>query len=461
MPKVVKAEAMIKKLKDEIRYERSQIKKLKRSRIWRYSIFLRKVLVFLLTARKLLHVIKNGEKYIKMEDDLIKLNEKYKDTSEENKRLNEILRNKTVTENGLDQSKQNLQMLAKQAKETGELIPYLDHLVTSKKHSERYYEDAITIAARTFRNENRDLKKYVYTRALEGFNIKGFPEFLVREVSQDVELQKAASFSALLTMRARQKQLHPRLPEEILDNKQVAYQFVDLFNVRRPWVQSSYTKDDIPLIAKSVIKPDNGAGSRGVYLYFDSNKILDVKRGQELDSHDALDLMMEKDLNNGWVSEDKWLVEELITEHPNTRDPARDLKFYCFYGKVELILEVVRYPQVKYCWWNSNGERVYTGKYENELFKGNGVSMMDIKKAEEISFEIPAPFVRIDFLKSGNELVFGEFTPKPGNYDFFSYEMDHWLGDCYLRAQQSLVDDLVNGKQFKIYTTLTQDLLSN
>lgn len=65
MPKVVKAEAMIKKLKDEIRYERSQIKKLKRSRIWRYSIFLRKVLVFLLTARKLLHVIKMVKNILK------------------------------------------------------------------------------------------------------------------------------------------------------------------------------------------------------------------------------------------------------------------------------------------------------------------------------------------------------------------------------------------------------------
>ncbi len=62
---------------------------------------------------------------------------------------------------------------------------------------------------------------------------------------------------------------------------------------------------------------------------------------------------MEKDLETGAVDRDEWMIEELIYENRREKVPARDVKFYCFYGKVGIILEIVREPEVRHCWWNA------------------------------------------------------------------------------------------------------------
>src|SRR5699024_340527 len=131
--------------------------------------------------------------------------------------------------------------------------------------------------------------------------------------------------------------------------------------------------------------------------------------------------------------------------------PARDIKFYCFYGKVGLILEITRFPERNHCWWTVTGERVRTGKYDEDLFKGEGVSWEEIDLARNISLKIPAPFIRIDFLRSEKGLIFGEFAPKPGNYDEFDELTDKWMGDYFLEAQGRLMNDLLKGKVFQEY----------
>ena len=114
-------------------------------------------------------------------------------------------------------------------------------------------------------------------------------------------------------------------------------------------------------------------------------------------------------------------------------------------------MEISRYPELKYCWWTVNGERVRTGKYNNDLFKGKGCTEEEIELANQISLTIPAPFIRIDFLRSNNGLVFGEFTPKPGNYDEFDEATDKWLGDYFMEAEGRLLQDLLNGKKFSYF----------
>src|SRR5699024_10295225 len=136
--------------------------------------------------------------------------------------------------------------------------------------------------------------------------------------------------------------------------------------------------------------------------------------------------------------------------------PARDLKFYMFYGKVGVVLEIIRDPEVRHCWWNGNGERIFTGKYEESLFHGKGITPEEISMIESLSEEIPAPFVRIDFLTLEKGIVFGEFTPKPGDYDDFNIETDLLLGDYYLDAQARLEADLLQGKQFTAFKRLTE-----
>ena len=203
-------------------------------------------------------------------------------------------------------------------------------------------------------------------------------------------------------------------------------------------------------------------GSRGVYLIYSFRDIVDIKRQKKLSSWEELLKSMKQDLDTGSVAADEWFIEELIVGDARDSIPANDIKFYCFYGKVGLVLEINRYPELMYAWWTRSGERLRTGKYDGYLFRGDGVTEKEIALAENISKEIPAPFIRIDFLRSTDGLVFGEFTPKPGNYNEFSKETDQLLGDLFLEAEARLEEDLYNGKPFtrfrQFQANLEQDM---
>lgn len=209
---------------------------------------------------------------------------------------------------------------------------------------------------------------------------------------------------------------------------------------------------DIPRESNIVIKQSEGSGSKGVYLVFDHHrKIFDVMKSKMLDGWEHLELSIENDLQSKIVKKDKWIVEELLYENNDKKIPSRDLKFYCFYGRVALILEVCRYPEVKYCWWLSNGEKIKTGKYDKNLFDGEGFTQEDLQYVADVSKKIPAPFVRIDFLKTEKGLYLGEFTPRPGGYEGFSNYIDQFLGEYFLEAEGRLLNDLFNGKKFSEY----------
>ncbi|HIV81717.1 MAG TPA: teichuronopeptide biosynthesis [Candidatus Salinicoccus merdavium] len=347
----------------------------------------------------------------------------------------------------------------REMKSDAALMDYMEKAVVQKKQHEKNYNDALTYAGRLFMNAQDDYRRAVYSTLLSGLKIEDIPEFMMREAFTDnMQLKHAASFRASLNMRIRQSQLSGTLPEYVLDDKQSAYEFVDKLNIRRPWTSdSTYKADELKIEPSTAVKPADGAGARGVYLIHDFNDIIDLKRARKLDSKEALINSMKEDLDTGRVSEDDWMTEELIMEDKVNKTPGSDIKFYCFYGKVGLVLEINRYPELKYCWWTADGERIRTGKYDNEPFKGEGVTPAEIEMASEISKEIPAPFIRIDFLRSEDELVFGEFTPKPGNYGEFDDETDKWMGDYFLEAEGRLTYDLINQKAFSTYMELKQE----
>lgn len=344
----------------------------------------------------------------------------------------------------------------REMKNDASLINYIEEAVRQKRVHDENYIQALTYAGRLFMNDRDEYREVIYSMLLPGLKIEDIPEFMMREALTDnLELKQAASFRASLNMRIRQYQLTGSLPEYVLDDKQTAYKFMDKLNIRRAWTYDrTYKADELSLEPSTVVKPRDGAGARGVYLIHDYNDIIDLKRARVLDSKEALTDSMKEDLERGWVEEDDWMKEELILEDKEEKIPGSDIKFYCFYGKVGLVLEIKRYPELKYCWWTADGERIQTGKYENDPFKGAGVTQEEIEMASRISKEIPAPFIRIDFLRSEDGLVFGEFTPKPGNYDDFDVETDRWMGDYLLEAEGRLTNDLINQETFDTYLEL-------
>lgn len=342
-------------------------------------------------------------------------------------------------------------------KKEGKLLANLDRFIQDKKDLQENYREAVTYAARLYMREEDANRQLVYEKILASLTIEEIPEFIVREglIAEPIPIQSAASFRGSLSMRMRKTQLQGNLPEWPLDDKQTAYTFVENLNVSTPEMEGTvYTLETIPAQEGVVIKPADGAGARGVYLVHTLEDIFDVKDSTTLSSWSELIDHMQKDLQTEAVENDSWIVEQLVYESKREKRPARDLKFYSFYGKVGLILEIVRDPEVRQCWWTVEGERIGTGKYEESLFHGLGVTEEEIHLAKKISSEIPVPFLRIDFLRGEEGLVFGEFTPKPGNYDEFDERTDQLLGDYFLDAEARLVEDLLQGKEFRAYKEL-------
>lgn len=361
-----------------------------------------------------------------------------------------------------EQTTYAIQQQMRDMKQQGKLMTFLDTFIHDKNRHQHNYREALVYAARLYMQAETADQQMVYEKILSGLTIEEIPEFMIRaglvEAEEAMPLQQTSSFRGSLNMRMRKKQLQDNLAEWPLDDKQKAYNFVQSLDVPTPNVDEHlYTVDTLPVQEGIVIKPADGAGARGVYLVHTEEDIFDVKNAITLSSWSELIESMHKDLQLGAVSEDAWLIEQLIYENKSTKAPARDIKFYCFYGKVGMVLEIKRDPEVRQCWWTPAGERTHTGKYEESLFHGLGVSQEEIAMAEKISSEIPAPFLRIDFLRGEDGLVFGEFTPKPGNYEEFDQPTDQQLGDYFLDAEARLVDDLLQGKQFQQYKQFIQE----
>ncbi|WP_164218455.1 ATP-grasp fold amidoligase family protein [Virgibacillus sp. YIM 98842] len=443
---LIEKEAQIAKTEKEIKTNKKEIKNIEKSNTWKYSEPVRKMNDLFAAGKR----STDQSQYIKQLEAELETAEKERDQAKE--RMHELM---------LDDRKLNSQALVKKINETkldGGIIDFIDKTVKNKKQHDTNYRNALSYAARLYMNEENDYKNMVYSKALEGLKIEEIPEFMMRAgLSEDpIPLRQAASFRGSLNMRIRQMQLTGTLPEWLLDDKQAAYQFMDHLGVRIPKIsKQTYRLEEIPREGGIVIKPVDGAGGRGVYLVYSNNDIIDIKRSKKMHSWEELISSMKEDVLMGWVHHNEWFTEELILEDIQKKTPASDIKFYCFYGKVGIILEITRVPELRYCWWTITGERVRTGKYDEDLFKGQGVTQSEIEFASDISLKIPAPFIRIDFLRSENGLIFGEFTPKPGNYDDFDEKTDKWLGDYFIEAQGRLSNDLLNGKDFSAFKQFT------
>ncbi|OIJ21750.1 hypothetical protein BKP45_03365 [Anaerobacillus alkalidiazotrophicus] len=468
--KLIKREADVQRLQNQLKKiekEREIVSKnyktITTSPLWKLSWTLRMSLKLVkklwsstqtfLLGSKYMNVMKQNKE---LTETKIKLEIQLKSTKEKVKVANKSLQTYAKREQVLLMELQKLDQgellkYVKAAKENGQIIDCIDHLVENKAKHDEQYSTALKYAAKLFINADEEMKHLVYQKVLKGLKLEEIPEFIVRaaETSDTLQLHQVSSFRANLNMRARMKQLKEEMPEWILDNKVDAYSFVDEFELKRPWISDQrYLVSNLPEKEGIVIKPVDGAGARGVYLVLATNKIYDVKRSQMHHSYNELKMYIQEDLDLGWVQNDEWMIEELVYENEKEAIPARDLKFYCFYGKVGLVLEVQRYPEVNYCWWTASGERISTGKYEDKQFVGVGVTDAEVKLAATLSSQIPAPFIRIDFLKGQKGNVFGEFTPKPGNYDQFDSITDELLGEYYLEAEGRLMKDLLAGKEF-------------
>ncbi|GAA5098810.1 ATP-grasp fold amidoligase family protein [Wohlfahrtiimonas larvae] len=246
-----------------------------------------------------------------------------------------------------------------------------------------------------------------------------------------------------------------RLPTAVLDNKLVGYEFASLCGVpTAKIIQLDVSIDELKFSANTVIKPMAENASKGVFISYSSKKIVYLDRAIIHESAPFAKRYAKRLLKAGIVRHDRWMSEELLKDKKDGL--ARDIKFYCFYGKVGLILDTHREEEIRRCWFDVDLNYIDSGKYNSALFKGKRDTILKelIKKAEKLSLEIPSPFVRIDFLVCDSEVYLGEFTPVPAGYDLFNELWDKKLGNMYVDAAVRLGSDIGVGKIFQNYSMI-------
>lgn len=264
----------------------------------------------------------------------------------------------------------------------------------------------------------------------------------------------APSFKNQIHLESRKSFRSPEYSAWLLDIKTNTYRFADLLGVATPAMElDPVPLAKLPLEYGTVVKPLTGVMSQGVYLV-EHGRILDLPNNQIIGSIDELRVSMQSKIDSGQVRSDQWIRERLIQSDHAPTEPARDLKFYAFYGRIHLALETIRSPEVVRCWYDISENRIDTGKYTTNLFKGNGIPQEYFEIAEMISERVPAPFARIDLLASPDGPVINEITPKPGGSHLFAESVDRQLGDWLIAADARLRIDLLNGKQFSEFNAI-------
>ena len=279
--------------------------------------------------------------------------------------------------------------------------------------------------------------------------------------AHDVEVP--SSFHGCIHLRSRQRQLTMSeghdLPEWILNSKTPGNEFADLLGLHRPWRSpNAVSLDEAVPRPGMVLKPLGGGGARGVFAYEDDDTILEIGTGRTYNSIEKVRSRARELLEAGTIPSDAWVLEEVVLGQGRA-GLARDLKFYTFYGRVGLALEIDRFPAPQHCWWTREGEAVDVGKYRDTSFAGTGPTPEDIALAEWVSAQIPAPFIRIDFLVGHSGALFGEFTARPGGLHQFRRDVDRWLGDEFQRAQVRLEADLAAQQTFEQFARVRPPVL--
>ena len=274
-------------------------------------------------------------------------------------------------------------------------------------------------------------------------------------------LVQASSFRVNMIRRRRMKQLGPVPDRWLTSSKAAVYSFTDSIGIIRPATIVTAKFEDIPRRDGIVIKPLHGNASRGVYLIISENRIRSVYRYKDLSGWEELEKCVREDITNGIINDDVFNVEEYVYDDTEKIIPARDLKFYTFYGEVGLVLEVSRYPVRENWWWSAEGKPVETGKYELAKSTGYGITPEQIEIAKNISLQIPAPFMRIDFLKGHDQIYFTGFCSAPGGFENFDKQTDKRLGDLYLKSEIRLQNDLLNGKDFAHMRAINDKVRTN
>ena len=205
--------------------------------------------------------------------------------------------------------------------------------------------------------------------------------------------------------------------------------------------------DEIELMPESILKPEKGSASKGVFFVDGSLKLHSMVTSQVYETLETARSEIERFSQS--ISTARWILEEAILTDQG--EPAVDFKAYSFYGVVGLVLEIDRFTSSgrNLAAYSETGRQIKIGPKYGTI-EGSGLPDGIREISRRVSLAAPVPFVRIDFHYGRNGLYLGEITPHPGGTyagDLFE-EIDIMLGQHFADAKARLYIDFLNGKKF-------------
>ena len=268
-------------------------------------------------------------------------------------------------------------------------------------------------------------------------------------------MKGAASFRRSLFQQFRRDELQPFPVGDLFRDKQATRKFMRGLGARVPacsepmtFEEALETIDSRPPFDAMVLKPLQGGGGNGVFIIRGPRNIFQFRGRKNHTSYKEMEEAARRVIAERKLPLDNWIIEELVTRPDALEKPPRDLKFYCFYGRVGLVLESDWIDgKRRMSFWTGDSEPTTPARGYDRM-SGSGVRSEDVAFAAELSARLPLPYVRLDFLEGPDGLVFGEMSEFTGKFERYPRSQDRRLGEYYLDAQSRLYLDLLRGKQF-------------
>lgn len=241
----------------------------------------------------------------------------------------------------------------------------------------------------------------------------------------------------------------------VVESKLEAYSFAQSHGVRVPTVHGLWeSPEEIPwdeLPDHVVIKSDVGAHSRGVFpLRRTGNDWTTVTKTDPITPGEIV-VQLRRFADQGRIG-GPFFAEELLDADGTLPTETR---VFAFYGEVGLVN--VRKPSDhgnpggtavrRFLPDGSDGPRHPSHDDSIELPE---IIEKLVDAAKKLSLSIPMAFVRIDMFDIAGQVVLVELTPRPGGTQDLGAETDVRMGELWERAQARVVNDVIDGGDYRL-----------
>ena len=296
-------------------------------------------------------------------------------------------------------------------------------------------------------NVYRDsLIELFYTNSVDDFNYALFLELN----RLHIPLSQADSLMQQHVRRRRMKQIGNVPDRWLVFSKEYGERFAKLAGLTLPEGEDDLRLDQLYLREKTVIKPNKSSNSVGAYIVYNENDIWSVEEKKPVNWNEMIAALKEK-IDTDLIT-DNFKIQELVYTDIEKGLPAHDLKFFAFYGEIPIVFEIERTPPQSQWAWSPDGRLIDLGFENQPGSRPYGVTKEMMRIAKELSLKIPAPYMRLDFLRGENAMYFDEFCSMGGKgvavIEQNSPKWNKLLGKYYLQAEMRLMNDLLSGKRF-------------